>query len=192
MATRAKIGVDVFEAALDRLVSLYADGHRLVYSFSGGKDSGVCLELGIMAATMTNRLPVDVIMRDDEIMYPGTFEYAERVAARPEVAFNWIYACQPVVNTFNRENPFFWVFDPPSSDCERPSLAVACTACSAADRTSPNRTRWGRAHAARSMIGRTLTSGVSSPSRRSTTTTPTTSCIGSACRNHGSGSPHRP
>jgi predicted phosphoadenosine phosphosulfate sulfurtransferase len=112
MATRAKIGVDVFEAALDRLVSLYADGHRLVYSFSGGKDSGVCLELGIMAATMTNRLPVDVIMRDDEIMYPGTFEYAERVAARPEVAFNWIYACQPVVNTFNRENPFFWVFDP--------------------------------------------------------------------------------
>jgi len=53
-----------------------------------------------------------VIMRDDEIMYPGTFEYAERVAQRPEVDFHWIYCNQPVINIFNRQMPYFWAFDP--------------------------------------------------------------------------------
>jgi predicted phosphoadenosine phosphosulfate sulfurtransferase len=44
-------------------------------------------------------------------MFPGTFEYAERMAARPEIDFHWIYAGQPIVNIFNRELPYFWVFD---------------------------------------------------------------------------------
>jgi predicted phosphoadenosine phosphosulfate sulfurtransferase len=106
------LGVDVFNEAIDRLVAQYEQGHRLVLSFSGGKDSTCSLELCIIAATMTGRLPVDVVMRDEEIMFPGTYEYAERVAARDEVNFHWIYARQPVINSFNREQPFFWVFDP--------------------------------------------------------------------------------
>lgn len=103
---------DVFNAALDRIIKLYKEGHRVIVSFSAGKDSGVCLELCIIAATLTNRLPVEVVMRDEEIMFPGTFEYAERVAKRPEVKFYWFYANQPIINIFNRENPYFWVFDP--------------------------------------------------------------------------------
>ncbi|MRS03821.1 hypothetical protein EG832_11465, partial [bacterium] len=103
---------NVFDAALDRLINLYREGHRVLVSFSAGKDSGVCVELCILAATMTDRLPVEVIMRDEEIMYPGTFEYAERIASRPEVKFYWHYACQPIVNVYNRKNPYFWVFDP--------------------------------------------------------------------------------
>lgn len=106
------INSDVLEAALDRLRRYYADGHRLIVSFSAGKDSGVALELAIMAATETGRLPVEVAMRDEEIMFPGTFEYAERVAQRPEVDFHWIIANQPIINAFNREMPYFWVFDP--------------------------------------------------------------------------------
>ncbi len=109
---RRALDQSVYDAALERLIALFEAGHRLVFSFSAGKDSGVCVELGILAATLTGRLPIDVIMRDEEIMFPGTFEYAERMAARPEVAFHWIYACQPVINLFNREQPYFWVFDP--------------------------------------------------------------------------------
>lgn len=109
---RAYLGQSVFDVAYQRVEEMYAAGHTVVVSFSGGKDSGICLELAVMAATATGRLPVHVIMRDEEIMFPGTFEYAERVAARPEIDFHWVYACQPIVNVFDRHQPYWWVFDP--------------------------------------------------------------------------------
>lgn len=110
--SRNYIGRDVFSVGVDRMETLYAQGHRILISFSAGKDSGTCLEVCLIAARKTGRLPVEVVMRDEEVMYPGTYEYAERVAARPEVKFHWIYACQPIINVFNRQEPFFWVFDP--------------------------------------------------------------------------------
>jgi len=109
---RRRLAQNVFDAALERLTALYQDGHRLVVSFSAGKDSGVCLEMALMAARATNRLPVDVVMRDEEIMVPGTFEYAERTACRKEVRFRWLVAHQPIVNVFDRVSPYFWTFDP--------------------------------------------------------------------------------
>lgn len=109
---RTLMGMDVHEAAIQRLAVLYQEGHRLVVSFSAGKDSGVCLEVAIEAARMTGRLPVDVLMRDEEIMFPGTFEYARRVAERDEVRFCWLVANQPIINIFDRHQPYWWVFDP--------------------------------------------------------------------------------
>jgi len=106
------LGTNVFDEALMRMIKVYEEGHRVVVSFSGGKDSGICLELCILAAQATGNLPVDVVMRDEEIMLPGTFEYSERMYHRPEVNFKWAYACQPICNVFNRENPYWWVFDP--------------------------------------------------------------------------------
>ena len=50
-------------------------------------------------------------MRDEEIMPPGTFEYAERVRLLPDVSFHWLVAHQPIINIFNREVPYWWVFD---------------------------------------------------------------------------------
>ncbi len=109
---RRKLANNVFDEAVDRMARLYREGHRVVVSFSAGKDSGVCLEVCIIAAELTGRLPVDVLIRDEEVMLPGTYEYAERVARRPEVVMHWIYARQPVINVFNRASPYFWVFDP--------------------------------------------------------------------------------
>lgn len=111
MGVRKYLGVTVFDAALERLMEVYREGHRVLVSFSAGKDSGVCVELAILAASLTGRLPVEVVMRDEEIMFPGTYEYAERVAARPEVRFHWLIAGQPQVNVFNRAEPYFWTFD---------------------------------------------------------------------------------
>ena len=104
-------GIQVFDAALDRVVSTYKSGNRILVNFSGGKDSTICMELAILAAKMTGNLPVEVIMRDEELMLPGTFEYCERVAKREEVEFHWIWAGQPIVNAFNRTEPYWWVFD---------------------------------------------------------------------------------
>lgn len=108
---RKYLGTDVFNQAIDRMAVLYKEGHRVVVSFSAGKDSGVCLEVCRIAAREAERLPVEVVMRDEEIMYPGTYEYAERVAADPEISFNWLCARQPIINVFNRKDPYWWVFD---------------------------------------------------------------------------------
>lgn len=109
---RRGLGMNVLEASLTRLTRIYEEGHRLIVSFSAGKDSCVTLELAIMAAEATGNLPVDVMLQDEEIQYPGTFEYAERVAERSEVNFTWLVCNQPMLNRFNRRYPYFWVFDP--------------------------------------------------------------------------------
>ena len=112
MAKKAKLGADVFSMAYDRLFQEYKAGHRIVIATSGGKDSTVITELAIMAARDAGRLPVEVCTRDEEIMLPGTFEYLERVAARPEVSFHWYVARMPIINAFNRTMPLWWTFDP--------------------------------------------------------------------------------
>lgn len=104
-------GEDVFEAAVQRMVVQYEAGHRIVVSFSGGKDSTCALEICLVAARRTGRLPVEVIMRDEEIMFPGTFEYAQRVYDREDVKFYWGIGHQAIVNIFNRREPYYWVFD---------------------------------------------------------------------------------
>lgn len=112
MAVRQRLGVTVFDAALDRLVAQYEQGDRIVVSLSGGKDSTCVLELCVIAASLTGRLPVDAVTRDEEILWPGTYEYLDRVAQRPdEVRLRHLVAHQPIINCFNREEPYWWVFD---------------------------------------------------------------------------------
>ena len=115
---RKPTGENVLTASIERLEKLYAEGHRLVVSFSGGKDSTVVLECAIIAATKTNRLPVEVVMRDEEIAFPDLYEFCERTANRPEVNLTWLVANQPILNVFNRANPYFWVFDPELSSSD--------------------------------------------------------------------------
>ena len=107
------IGLGVVEAAIKRIEILYKNPlDRVVIAVSGGKDSTVLMELCYMVAERLGRLPIEVMTRDDEIMFPGTFEYLERVAKRPGIKMHWITQRQPVINIFNRESPYFWVFDP--------------------------------------------------------------------------------
>lgn len=125
---RKMLATDVFDAAVVRLLRLYQEGHRLVVSFSGGKDSTVLLETAIIAATSAGRLPVEVIMRDDEIAFPGTIEFCERTYRRPEVKMTWLVQNQPVINIFNRKAPYWWVFDPQLTPdkwvCQPPEFAT--------------------------------------------------------------------
>lgn len=106
------LGMNVFDAAVDRLRTLYRQGHRLVLSLSGGKDSTVCLELMILAAKAEGCLPVDVMFCDQEAVDPDTDAFLHRVANRKEVSMRWVVAQGFwLINAFNRSFPFFRAFD---------------------------------------------------------------------------------
>jgi predicted phosphoadenosine phosphosulfate sulfurtransferase len=111
MATRQRLGTTVFDAAIDRMTAVMQAGHRVVVSFSGGKDSTCCVQLARIAAGITGYGPLDVVLRDEEIMFPGTYEYCERVAQLPDVNFHWVWSGQPIINAYNRSTPYWWVFD---------------------------------------------------------------------------------
>lgn len=110
--TKLYTGRNVYDAAVARVADIYKEGHRVIVAFSGGKDSGVLLEISIEAARLTGNLPVEVMFRDDEILYPPTVEYCERIAQRKEVNMHWLVNEQAAPNIYNRELPFYWCFDP--------------------------------------------------------------------------------
>ena len=110
--SRTPLGMTVFDAGVARLREQYEEGHRIVVSCSGGKDSTVCVELAKIAARDTGRLPVEVVTREEEIIPPGTREYLMRLRDDPDVELHWLIAHQPSINAFDREHPFWWIMDP--------------------------------------------------------------------------------
>lgn len=140
---RTNLGKNVFDVAIDRMYDIYKEGHRVVVSFSAGKDSTVCLEICIIAATMAGRLPVEAVIRDEEIMFPGTYEFLERTNQRSEIKLNHLCTRHAISNVFNRADPFWWTHDPRLSPDqwmrEPPSYAIVCDEADISRMTIPER-----------------------------------------------------
>ena len=60
------LGMDVFTAARSRLAEVFDAFERVFVSFSGGKDSGVVVQLALDIAREKGRLPLDVLHIDLE------------------------------------------------------------------------------------------------------------------------------
>lgn len=107
---------NVYEAARKRFEHLYRVYDKVVISFSGGKDSTVCLQLAIEAAREAGKLPVEVIFFDEEAIHPPTIEYVERVSAMPEVNLRWY--CIPILhrNACSRTQPWWYPWNPDDKD----------------------------------------------------------------------------
>src|SRR5690606_2017567 len=85
---------NVYEASTERLDYIYANFNKVYVSFSGGKDSGVLLNMAIEAARRHNKLPVHVLIVDLEAQYSNTVNYMMRMVSRPEVKAYWV--CLPI------------------------------------------------------------------------------------------------
>ncbi|MCL2093013.1 MAG: phosphoadenosine phosphosulfate reductase family protein [Treponema sp.] len=82
---------NVVQAALKRTRFIYQHfGDKTYVSFSGGKDSTVCLELAHIVAEEMGLLPVNVMWLDQEAEWGMTVEYAKRVFSLPWVKPYWI------------------------------------------------------------------------------------------------------
>lgn len=109
---RKSLSISVLDKALERMNEIYDRFDKVVLSFSGGKDSTVCLQLALMVARDRGRLPLDVYTFDEEAIHPETVEYLERVAANPEIRFRWY--CLPVRhrNACSRRSPYWYPWNP--------------------------------------------------------------------------------
>lgn len=107
---------NVIDAARARFGVLFERFDRVTVSFSGGKDSTVCLHLALEEAERRGRLPLDVAFWDEEAIHPETIEYVERVRANPNVRMKWL--CLPVRhrNACSRKEPFWYPWDPDARD----------------------------------------------------------------------------
>ena len=61
------LGMDVFTAARSRLAEVFDAFERVFVSFSGGKDSGVVVQLALDIAREKGRLPLDVLQQGPSI-----------------------------------------------------------------------------------------------------------------------------
>ena len=102
---------DLISRAIDRFEQLFDAYDHVSVSFSGGKDSTCLLEVGTLAAARRG-IKLTVSFFDEEVIFPETVDYCNRVRIRPELDFRW--HCVPIKesNAWSQENPHWYPWAP--------------------------------------------------------------------------------
>ncbi len=89
--------MNVYESAMNRLSFLFQEFEQIIISFSGGKDSGVMLNLAIDYATKTNQLhKLAVYHIDYEAQYEMTTDYVTRIFNSLPKSVKKYWICLPI------------------------------------------------------------------------------------------------
>jgi predicted phosphoadenosine phosphosulfate sulfurtransferase len=106
---------NVYDAALARVRQCFDIADTVVVSYSGGKDSTCALNLALQVARERNRLPLEVMMFDEEVIDPDTVALCEQVRTWPDIRFHWF--CVPIRHTLRSQNRvWWWPWDPDEQD----------------------------------------------------------------------------
>ncbi|WP_172919461.1 DUF3440 domain-containing protein [Capnocytophaga canis] len=86
----------VYDAVMERMEYIFNEFENVLIAFSGGKDSGVCLNLFYDYAKKNNLLHKLAVYHEDyEGGFPQTFEYVERMFdSMPDIKRYWL--CLPI------------------------------------------------------------------------------------------------
>ncbi len=116
MMTKKFKNDNVYDATLKRLDEIFTHFEKVYVSFSGGKDSGVLLQLALQKAREHNRLPLHVLFVDLEGQYKHTIEFIEEMMSLPDVIGHWI--CLPIQlrNAVSQNSPLWMCWDPLKKD----------------------------------------------------------------------------
>jgi predicted phosphoadenosine phosphosulfate sulfurtransferase len=82
--------MNVYQAAIHRIEEAITTHEDFYVSFSGGKDSGVLLELVIEVARNLDRLPVKAVFADLEIIFEETSRYTQYQFDRHDIEPYWL------------------------------------------------------------------------------------------------------
>lgn len=80
----------VYDAALERIRYIFDEFPQVILSYSGGKDSTVIFNLAIQVAKEKGRLPLDVLIIDQEAEWTSTVEMYKFVAYNKDVRPLWL------------------------------------------------------------------------------------------------------
>lgn len=97
MATKTDLDINVYEAALQRIKWCFDNFQQVMVSFSGGKDSGVCLSLCYDYAKENNLLDrLAVYHLDYEAQYQATTDYVTDVFNNQLPGIKKFWLCLPI------------------------------------------------------------------------------------------------
>jgi predicted phosphoadenosine phosphosulfate sulfurtransferase len=101
-----------YELARERISYLYDKFDTVAVAFSGGKDSTATLHVTLDEAIARNRLPLEAIFYDEEVIPYQTEEYVRRVVQSQPVNLRWF--CLPVKhrNACSHKEPYWHPYDP--------------------------------------------------------------------------------
>ena len=94
---RRNIGVDVYSEARNRMAWIFDNFERVYLSFSGGKDSGVLLNLALQhmeAAGETRKLGIQIL--DNEANYEQSLEFMHRMMREHGDKLDIYWCCMPI------------------------------------------------------------------------------------------------
>lgn len=116
---------NVYEAATARLNFVFERFNKVYVSFSGGKDSGVLLNLAIEAAHRHNKR-LGVLLIDLEAQYKHTIDYIARATNNPGLDVYWV--CLPIHlrNAVSQFQPHWLCWEPGKEDAWVRSMPDNC------------------------------------------------------------------
>lgn len=111
------IGINVYEAAKERISYTFDHFEKIIVSFSAGKDSTCMLHMVCDEARRRNR-KVAVMLIDLEGMYKKTIDHAERCREMYADCTEWYWICLPLHlrNAVSVYEPFWKCWDPEQKD----------------------------------------------------------------------------
>lgn len=112
-ASKTPIGVDVLQAARDRIKYTFDHFEAIYVSFSAGKDSSVMLHLVMDEARRRNR-KVGVLLIDLEAQYTLTIQHAEQMLDEYADVAEPYWVCLPIKlrNSVSNYEPVWCAWDP--------------------------------------------------------------------------------
>lgn len=103
---------NVYDAAIERINTVFDHFERVCVAFSGGKDSTVTLHLALEVARKRGKTPVHAMLIDLEGQYKATIDHVFEMFSDPDIKPWWI--CLPINlrNACSVHHPYWCAWEP--------------------------------------------------------------------------------